>query len=77
MTAAAPGLVRLPLLMLTSEDGLAPHSDSLVAAVGRLGGRRVSTQHAATDHSWSDKRVTLISAVLRWLDRLPAAERRR
>jgi uncharacterized protein len=77
MTAAAPGLVRLPLLVLTSEDGLAPHSDSLVAAVGRLGGRRVSTQHAATDHSWSDKRVTLISAVLRWLDRLPAAERRR
>lgn len=77
MTAAAPGLVRLPLLVLTSDDGLAPHSDSLVAAVKRLGGARVTTVHAATDHSWSDKRILLISSVLRWLDRLPAGERRR
>ena len=75
MTLAAPGLVRLPVLVLTSDDGLAPHSDSLVAAIKRLGGTRVSTVHAATDHSWSDKRVTLISAILRWLDRLPAAAR--
>lgn len=77
MTAAAPGLVRLPLLVLTSDDGLAPHSDSLVAAIERLGGTRVTTVHAATDHSWSDKRVMLIATVLRWLDRLPAGERRR
>jgi len=75
MTLAAPGLVRLPVLVLTSDDGLAAHSDSLVAAIKRLGGTRVSTVHAATDHSWSDKRVTLISAILRWLDRLPAAAR--
>ncbi|MFL5617300.1 MAG: alpha/beta hydrolase family protein [Gemmatimonadaceae bacterium] len=75
MTAVAPGLVRLPLLVLTADDGLAAHSDSLVAAVKRLGGTRVSTMHAATDHSWSDRRVTLISAVLRWLERLPAAAR--
>jgi len=75
MTLAAPGLVRLPVLVLTSDDGLAAHSDSLVAAIKRLGGTRVSTVHAATDHSWSDKRVTLISAILRWLDRLPATGR--
>jgi pimeloyl-ACP methyl ester carboxylesterase len=68
MTAAARGLTRLPLLVLTSDDGLSSHSDSLVAAIRRLGGTRVTTMHAATDHSWSDKRVTLISAVLRWLD---------
>ena len=75
MNHAAPGLVRLPLLVLTSDDGLAAHSDSLVAAIKRLGGTRVSTGHAATDHSWSDKRVTLISAILRWLDRLPGPPR--
>jgi uncharacterized protein len=75
LTAAAPGLVRLPLLVLTSDDGLSAHSDSLVAAIRRLGGTRITTMHAATDHSWSDKRVALISAVLRWLDRLPVAER--
>ena len=72
MTDAAPGLVRMPLLVLTSDDGLAPHSDSLVAAIRRLGGTRVSTMHLATDHSWSDRRIALESAVLRWLDRLPA-----
>ena len=75
MTLAAPGLVRLPLLVLTSDDGLAANSDSLVAAIRRLGGTHVSTVHATTDHSWSDRRVTLISAILRWLDRLPAAAR--
>ena len=68
MTDAAPGLVRLPLLVMTSDDGLASHSDSLVAAIRRLGGTRVKTVHAATDHSWSDRRVMLISTVLRWLD---------
>jgi pimeloyl-ACP methyl ester carboxylesterase len=68
MTDAAPGLVRLPLLVMTSDDGLASHSDSLVAAIRRLGGRRVKTVHVATDHSWSDRRVMLISTVLRWLD---------
>ena len=68
MTAAAPGLVRLPLLVMTSDDGLASHSDSLVAAIRRLGGRRVKAVHVATDHSWSDRRVMLISTVLRWLD---------
>ena len=77
LTAAAPQLVRLPLLVLTADDGLAAHSDSLVAAIRRLGGRRVATVHAPTDHAWSDQRVTLVTAVLRWLDKLPTAERTR
>lgn len=77
LVAAAPGLSRMPMLVLTAEDGLAPDSDSLVAAVRRLGNTRVTVLHAQTDHSWSDRRVTLTSAVLRWLDRLPAAERTR
>ena len=74
---AARGLTRIPMLVLSSDDGLAPHSDSLVAAVRRLGSRRVTTLHAATDHSWSDRRIMLVSAVLRWLERLPSAEPRR
>jgi pimeloyl-ACP methyl ester carboxylesterase len=68
---AASGLARLPMLVLTSDDGLAPHSDSLVAAVRRAGNARVTVVHAATDHSWSDRRVALASAVLRWLEALP------
>ena len=70
---AVTGLARLPLLVLTSDDGLAPMSDSLVAAVRRGGDRRVTVVHEATDHSWSDRRIFLESAVLRWLQELPAS----
>jgi pimeloyl-ACP methyl ester carboxylesterase len=74
---AAKGLARMPMLVLTSNDDLGPHSDSLVAAVRRLGNTRVTTMHAATDHAWSDRRVGLATAVLRWLDRLPTTGRAR
>ena len=67
---AAKGLARIPMLVLTSNDDLAAHSDSLVAAVRKVGNTRVTTMHVATDHAWSDRRVTLASAVLRWLQRL-------
>jgi len=70
-SVATPGLARTPLLVLTSDDGLAPQSDSLVAAVRRLGNQRVTTVHRATDHSWSDARIALETAVLEWLERLP------
>jgi pimeloyl-ACP methyl ester carboxylesterase len=72
LASAASGLAKVPMLVLSSDDGLAPHSDSLVAAVRKLGNTRVTAVHAATDHSWSDRRVMLTSTVLRWLERLPA-----
>jgi pimeloyl-ACP methyl ester carboxylesterase len=68
---ALSGLARLPLLVLTSDDGLAPASDSLVANLRRAGDSRVTVVHEATDHSWSDRRIALESAVLRWLQQLP------
>jgi len=68
---AMSGLARFPLLVLTSDDGLAPASDSLVANLRRAGDRRVTVVHEATDHSWSDRRIALESAVLRWLQQLP------
>ncbi len=68
---AYQGLASTPLLVITSNDGLAPHSDSLVAAVRALGNRRVTAAHFATDHSYSDQRIALETAVLRWLDGLP------
>ncbi len=67
---AAPGLARKPLLVLSSEDGLAPQTDALVAAVRQSGGTRVTTYHAATDHSWSDRRIDLAAQVIRWLETL-------
>ena len=65
--AGAAGLATLPLLVLTSDDGLAPGSDSLVTAIRDAGGTRVTTAHVATDHSWSDARLRLQDLVIAWL----------
>ena len=66
---AAAGLSRMPLLVLSSNDGLAGQTDSLVAGVRRSGNTRVTAIHRATDHSWSDSRIALATAVLGWLAR--------
>ncbi len=65
--AGAAGLAKLPMLVLTSDDGLAPGSDSLVAAIRAAGGTQVSTAHVATDHGWSDARLRLETLVTDWL----------
>lgn len=67
---AAPGLARQPLLVLSSDDGLAPQTDALAAAVRAAGGKHVTLLHVKTDHSWSDKRVMLADRVIRWLQGL-------
>ena len=66
---AAPGLARMPMLVLTSDDGLAAHSDPLVRRGRMLGNTRLTMMHRLTDHSWSDKRIALQTAVLDWLTR--------
>ena len=72
---AAPGLARHNLLVLSSDDGLAPQTDALVAAVRQNGGTQITTYHAATDHSWSDRRIDLAARVIRWLETLAPAGR--
>ena len=64
---SAPALTKTPLLVLSSNDGLAPITDALVASVRKAGGSKVTAIHVATDHSWSDRRVRLQSEVIRWL----------
>ena len=64
---AAPGLAKLPLLVITSDDGYAPVAAALVNEIEALGGKKVKTAHIATDHSYSDHRIALESEVLRWL----------
>jgi pimeloyl-ACP methyl ester carboxylesterase len=65
---AAPGLTKMPLLVITSDDGLAPEGDALVKQLRALGNSHVATQHEPTDHSYSDKRIALETAVVNWLD---------
>jgi pimeloyl-ACP methyl ester carboxylesterase len=68
--AVAKGLSTKPLLVLTSDDGLAPGSDKLVAAIKADGGTQVTALHEATDHGWSGKRIALEAAVISWLQGL-------
>ena len=65
----AKGLAAKPLLIVTSDDGLAPMGEKLAAAVKADGGR-VASVHIATDHSYSGKRIALEAAVIEWLQRL-------
>jgi len=69
-TPGAAGLARAPLLVLTSDDGLAPAADALAAQVARVPGAKVSNVHVATDHGWSGARIRLEQEVLGWLDGL-------
>ena len=68
----AAGLARMPLLVLTSDDGLAPMANQLAAAVAARPGSRVTKVHAATDHGWSGARIRLEQEVITWLEALPA-----
>jgi len=68
--AAAPGLAKRRLLILTSDDGLAPVAEKLFMDVKQRGGR-VAIVHAATDHGWNTARIRLETEILNWLAALP------
>jgi uncharacterized protein len=67
---AVDGLAKLPLLVLSADDGLASMTDSLVKAVEAKGNKSVTAQHVATDHGWSDHRIFLETTIINWLSRL-------
>jgi uncharacterized protein len=68
--SGASTLANTPMLVLSSDDGLAPMTDALVAAMLTAGGRRVTAVHVATDHGWSDRRIRLQIEILGWLTKL-------
>ncbi|MEO6225890.1 MAG: alpha/beta hydrolase [Sphingomicrobium sp.] len=70
-TPRAAGLGRTPLLVLSSDDGLAPNLGQLAKRVRASANSRVTEVHVATDHSWSDARIRLQSEVIGWLQALP------
>ena len=43
-------LAQKPLLVLSSNDGLAPHTDALITAIRNKGGKYVTAIYVATDH---------------------------
>lgn len=64
---AAPQLTGTPLLVATSDDGLAPIANELVAGIRAAHGTKITALHVATDHGWSDQRIRLESEVIHWL----------
>jgi len=64
---SAAKLSSRPVLVVTSDDGLAPTNKSFVKALKKSGGAKVTALHMATDHSYSDHRIALETAVLAWL----------
>jgi len=67
----APMLATRPILVLTSDDGLAPSNDTVTEAIRKAGGKQITTLHLATDHSYSDKRIALQQSILTFLSTLP------
>lgn len=58
-------------LIVTSDDGLAKAAESFAADLRKAGDTSVTTVHLPTDHAYSDQRIELSHAVLKWLAALP------
>ena len=65
LTAQASALSDRPVLIISSV--LRTDNDGLVDALNRAGARRVTALTWDTDHSFSDRRITLARAVVDWL----------
>lgn len=66
----AASIAPRPFLAITSDDGNAASNDALADAIRKAGDTQVTTQHFATDHSYSDKRLEMSAAVIAWLKTL-------
>jgi acetyl esterase/lipase len=56
-----------PVLILTSDDGLAPKGEAAAAAITAAGGPKPKLVHMATDHSFNDHRIALAATIAQWL----------
>jgi pimeloyl-ACP methyl ester carboxylesterase len=56
-----------PVLDVTANDGLRTSNEALVAAL-KQAGSPVTSIHFDTDHSFSDHRIALQAAIIKWLD---------
>ena len=66
----APKLASRPMLIVTSDDGLADPANALADNLRKLGNSEVSAVHLPTDHVYSDHRIALTQTVLEGLNYL-------
>jgi len=64
---SAPKLATRPVLVVTSDDGLAPTNNAFLDALKKSGAANVTAVYMPTDHGYSDHRIALEAAVLTWL----------
>ena len=65
--AFASKITPRPVLDITANDGLRASNEALVAAL-KQAGSPVTSIHFDTDHAFSDHRIALQTAILKWLD---------
>jgi pimeloyl-ACP methyl ester carboxylesterase len=70
--SAAPRLLHTPLYVLYSADFVEADSVQLIKAITDQGGDALRFRRVPTDHSWSDKRITLAGLIVDWLETLKA-----
>jgi pimeloyl-ACP methyl ester carboxylesterase len=63
----APAVAPRPVFVVTASDGLAPADHALAEALRKAGDTHVAEQHWETDHSYSDRRLELATAILEWM----------
>lgn len=66
----ADALSTRPVLIVTSNDGLAADNERLYDALRKAGDRQARLVHLATDHAYSGKRIALQQQVLQTLESL-------
>jgi pimeloyl-ACP methyl ester carboxylesterase len=69
----SPELKNRPVLIVTANDGLTEDNLRLGKALRAAGDKDVSEIHMETDHSYSDHRIALESAIVTWLEKHDAA----
>ena len=67
-TSKADTLKGRPVLVVTSDDGLANADNAFAAALRQAGDTKVTSMHFPTDHAYSDQRIELSHTVLQWLE---------
>ena len=65
--AKVDSLKSRPFLIVTADDAYNRENQGFAGALRHAGDNRVATLHLHTDHAYSDQRVALSAAVLRWL----------
>lgn len=68
----APALASRPVLIVTSNDGLASANQTLYEALRKAGDQRAQIVHFATDHSYSGARIALEEKILESLSSMAA-----